>query len=441
MKSHNILSGSSSIEVFNVSNNLLGGPLPEGMTDCRGMKKLDMSMNNFDGFIPTEFGSLNYLQEIRLNMNKLSGSIPKEIFDITNLEVLFFQANKLTGNIPIEIITMSNATEIALNHNKIKGTIPIGLENLKNLRILHLQDNRLSGSAPPFFPPAIFGDLDKSSYIVDCGNPAYLLPNSKKISCTTCTICCNSEGKCQENIDFDVYLPTVALFAFPFVVSIIFYILSRTDIVRCKKQPTLICSDDSVYCFIFSDQRIARLVHIITAGIQFSLFAVYLEASNLQSEKTDWLFTFRCPENNIDCKDEKTRSWAGWFLFAIVTTSYLGTDLFQGILQLQYAAKKKDFLLFCSGFLMVSLTLMAFYASITYNLGRAATNTDLIMNAVILLFINDLDEQLFSIFRMTASEWTETQVKLAKTTLEAKMSTVEEDLVLKDMTKEDDLDA
>merc|ERR1712194_700676 len=80
-----------------------------------------------------------------------------------------------------------NATVIGLNHNNIKGTIPAELTDLKNLEKIHLHQNELTGTAP---------EIDIESFITDCGQPSYLL--SSPLKCDSCTMCCNSERKCQE---------------------------------------------------------------------------------------------------------------------------------------------------------------------------------------------------------------------------------------------------
>ena len=79
----------------------------------------------------------------------------------------------------------------------------------------------------------------------------------------------------------------------------------------------------------------------------------------------------------------------------MILISYLGTDFLMSILQLHMGLVNYDFKIFMSGIMLLYLTCLAAYTSYTYNVALAESNTDLIMNAVILLFINDLDEQIF----------------------------------------------
>merc|ERR1719162_476796 len=127
------------------------------------------------------------MRVIELQENKLSGSIPNTLFDLSHIETLMLQSNQLTGSIPTLIGLVINATVIGLNHNNIKGTIPAELTGLKNLQRVHLHQNELTGTAP---------NIGIESFITDCGQPSYLL--SSPLKCDSCTMCCNSERKCQK---------------------------------------------------------------------------------------------------------------------------------------------------------------------------------------------------------------------------------------------------
>ena len=87
-------------------------------------------------------------------------------------------------------------------------------------------------------------------------------------------------------------------------------------------------------------------------------------------------------------------------------TIYLGTDIVIGMLQIRKAARLLDMQLFLSGFGLVGLTALTFMTSFIYNLAYVERNADLVVNAVILLFINDLDEKVMSAFSIMLPEWT-----------------------------------
>ena len=399
-------------EFFYVSNNLLQGDLPLNLFSCNGLKIIDLSNNGLGGSIPTEVGYLVTLREIKFHQNALLGSIPNEIFDASRIEVLMLQSNRLTGSIPTQVGNLENATHILLNHNELKGAIPNELTDLKQILYLHLHHNLLTGKAPPIK----FTTKHQNNYISDCGDPSYLLP--KEVECKSCTMCCNSEDECQEQAKWHINISTLGFlftFSLPIGIGIFAYYTKKMSTIpfisyfKDLRDPVYSYKDDSVYCFILSSNSTAWLVYLLTAGVQIGLFATFLGASSESDKFSDNSFPFICPNNKMDCepKDSNVVARSGWILFFIVMTIYLGSDIVMSMLQIRKATALLDFQLYLSGFGLLSLTILTFFTSFVYNLAFVERNADLVINAVILLFINDLDERVMSAFKLMLPEWTE----------------------------------
>lgn len=388
--------------IFDVSDNLFQGNFPPALINCKNLTYLDLSQNNFNGNIPTEIGTLLDMQSIRFYDNKFVGSIPIEIFDSIHIKEFMLQSNRLTGSIPMQISNLQNVSVISLNHNQLKGTIPVQLESLKKIEKLHLHNNRLHGIAPILASNNFL--QSKDAYITDCGDPSYLLPSA--LTCTTCTMCCNSEGKCQEkpNLGFYIWIVFVLIAPFAFAIISLFTKKAR-DQFECRDPMNIFC-EDTVYCFLLTGNFTALFIHLTTATLQTLLFVQYISASRFQSEATDWQFTFICPNNDQNCTSEDTRNIYGWFLFFVVTFGYLGIDYTMSIFQIQQAIYMEDWKLLASGCLLLSLTLLGTISSFLYNFALADSNTALISNAVILLFINDMDEKILQILQVIVPEWT-----------------------------------
>ena len=80
---------------------------------------------------------------------------------------------------------------------------------------------------------------------------------------------------------------------------------------------------------------------------------------------------------------------------------------------------------------LIITSLYVLYASFVYNNAIAATDTDLIANAVIILFVVDLDEMMFSIWVTINPHWFPKDDSLEVTqekveTLESKLEVTEE---------------
>ena len=372
--------------------------------------------------IPSEIGSLKGLHVVKLNENRLSGSIPFQIFKSSQIQELMLQSNALTGSIPAAIAVLTSATFIALNHNLLEGSIPIELENLQALEFLHLHQNQLTGTAPTMK----FSTFNIHNYIADCGEPSFRLPSALK--CTSCTICCNSNKLCQENIVWKLPIWGTG-FLTAWMVPIFILVLAFCHIIIHKHCISSLSNDrnmialynhDSVYCFIFSKSRMARFLYIITMIIQASFFIVFLQASSFDNADADWQYSIRCPNNTTECEDENSISPFGWFLFAVVTVLFLAVDFINSVLQLHRSVSLLDMELFLSGFMLFGLTTLAAFTSGVYNVALAESNTDLIVNAVILLFINDLDEKFLSGLESLVPNWTNRCLEEIQTNLSEK---------------------
>ena len=396
-------------EHLNISDNLLQGRITEALFACQSLKDIDLSRNNFMSSISPTIGDLKNLKIVRLNQNNLAGSIPVELFNAHQIDELMIQSNQLTGTIPTQIGNLKSATILTMNHNSLKGSIPIELQHLENLKLLQLHRNQLTGKAPK----VSFKKFTKDNFITDCGNPSFLLGDA--IDCETCTMCCNSEKECQERMKKSMSIWKEALYVAimsPLAVMILGAVCLRMKrklksfaFVKARDSTTLY-DNQSVYCFVFSKKKLAWVLYFVTAGIQLWLFVTYLTASNVSNEDTDFQFNFRCLGNSFECIDENDVSFGGWILFFVVLLFYLGRDLTMSSLQLFSALAIFDLQLFASGIGILVLTLIAIVTSFNYNFALAEKNTDLVMNAVILLFINDLDEHFLSWLKVLVPGWT-----------------------------------
>ena len=165
-------------------------------------------------------------------------------------------------------------------------------------------------------------------------------------------------------------------------------------------------SNDSVYCFFLSNNKMAWFIHIATAIIQIVLFSIYLTSSNALRKHTDFVYTYRCPDNDLECDNLGSVTMVGWIGFGFVLVLHLGRDFVMSCAQMGiFFFKKQDYHLLLSGLSILSLTSLALSTSIIYNMALAAKNTDLLTNAVILLFINDLDEKCFEMVQFVRPCW------------------------------------
>lgn len=436
--SHNLFLGdlpkdieySNSIKKFDIENNLLVNFIPDALITSSGLEVINLSRNNLKGNIPPAIGHLENVREIHLHQNNLSGSLPVEIFNLRKIERFEVQSNHFTGLIHEEISNLQSATFISLSHNSFKGEIPEEIEKMKNLEFLHLHDNLLTGTAPnmPWLRELGKELGEHERYITDCGSPWYSLPHP--LSCPSCTLCCNSDGLCQENKVWSFQIDGRA-FTVTFAVPILFGILCYSvfkgfQLLNFKmegldtRDTMSFLDEDSAYTLIFCDNFLAWFVFFVVYILQGLFYYMFLMASSFTTISSDWQYTFQCPSTSNQCKNYSTVNDFGWIMFFVVTLCTLAVDYICSALQIRKAIAIFDWRLFISGFLHMSITVLALFCSYYYNMALGTTNTELIVNAVILLFVNDLDEQIMNALQALAPDWVDERIDEVKDKLTKK---------------------
>lgn len=403
---------SKELEIFDIHNNLFHDKFPVSLLESTELKVIDLSRNNFEDNIPSGIGHLKNLTILRLSENNFVGSIPFQMFNAAGIKELMLQSNQITGTIPTEIVFMRDIEHIYISHNSLRGTIPAELGDLESLVHLHLHRNLLQGSAPSLMVSDTT-KLDIFGYITDCGFPTYHLPED--LECEGCTMCCNSEKKCQvtkPNILSKVELFTTAT-VFPLGCILIYMLCAKKEGNRYFKlfvddrDPLSIYSDGSVYSFIFSNDSVAFNIYGATVVIQILILTLYLQASDFIDD-SDYIYSFQCLGNSIECVQERSSRVHGPILFVVITFLFLGHDFVMATLQIRKSAYLLDKRLFISGFIFFFITAYTFLVSFRYNTALLETNTDMIANTMILLFVNELDEKMLNLMVAVAPEWTET---------------------------------
>ncbi|KAA3461384.1 putative LRR receptor-like serine/threonine-protein kinase [Gossypium australe] len=127
--SNNLISGGipesigtlQDLQFLNLSDNGLTGALPATLTTIQNLTVVSLKNNYFSGNLPTGFQSVQVLD---LSSNLVEGSLPPN-FGGSNLNYLNFSYNRLSGKIPPEFAEKIpiNAT-IDLSFNNLTGEVP-----------------------------------------------------------------------------------------------------------------------------------------------------------------------------------------------------------------------------------------------------------------------------------------------------------------------------
>jgi hypothetical protein len=172
--------------------------------------------------------------------------------------------------------------------------------------------------------------------------------------------------------------------------------------------------DDSVYRFFLGWSAAGWTIVMFTVAVQLYLLFVFVKGAeiNVADDKVDFVYTFKCPRDTDECGDISDMDVQGWFSYFILMAAHLLKDLISGLKLLVLSAKQRhDFTTrtryFFGGLLLISVTAFTFYVSTIYNMAIATSNTEIIVNSVIILFIVEIDEYCFGIIDAINPNWVE----------------------------------
>lgn len=185
-----------------------------------------------------------------------------------------------------------------------------------------------------------------------------------------------------------------------------------------KHRAAEIIGKDTVYKYFIEDGRRAWFLSFASVGIQLWMCFVFITGSeyDFRKDTSDLVYTWQCPRDQVDCTDSNGRDWMGWVPFCVLMATYLLKNIINGTKLVVIAIQGKSPLhqrvkfLFC-GLCFIVAASFTLFASTIYNQAIATTNTELIANAVIILFITDIDEMLFDLLTVINPRWSKVQIE------------------------------
>eukprot|EP00985_Skeletonema_marinoi_P008780 scaffold4015_cov200-Skeletonema_marinoi.AAC.11 len=346
----------------------------------------------------------NRVTELNLSNNGLSGRLSESIGNLTFIEVLDLSDNDIKGSIPTEIGLLSKLTYLRLSYNAFTGAAPESLVELTQLQLLQLQTNRITKI--PNMPQLDENEsiYNESTFVTDCGVPSAF---DEALACKHCNAnedCYPQEETQVAEWGFD-YSGFAALLISCFIalccmVALSLYLFrkrkNRGNALTTSTEKRLEEDDkyalsrignESVYSYFVTDKVLGWIVAFATLGIQIGLLFVFVVASeaNLQDDAIDIQFTWKCPRDSDLCKDTADLAKAGWFIFFMLMIANLAKDMISGSKLIYHSSK----------------------VSTIYNKAIATSNTEIIVNSVVVLFVMDLDEWIFAALKACNEKWTE----------------------------------
>jgi len=164
-------------------------------------------------------------------------------------------------------------------------------------------------------------------------------------------------------------------------------------------------SENSVYRFFLSKSYIAWFIALFTVVIQALIFHVFLNASDFFYESNEWQYSVECPKDSLDCMDTRTRDNYGWYLVFIVVLAFLLRDLANSTMLLYESTASYNIQCLFASLVLMFITVLAFITSLVYLYATGLSNTEILKDSAVLLFLCEIDEKLFSAIQVISPSW------------------------------------
>ncbi|KAL6603109.1 hypothetical protein ACP70R_043470 [Stipagrostis hirtigluma subsp. patula] len=122
----------TSITTINLSNNNIGGTIPDDLPST--LQQFFLSANQLTGSIPSSLSKLKNLTAMSVNGNSLNGELPDAFDSLTGLVNLDISSNNLTGVLPASMKSLSSLTTLNIENNLFSGPVPANLLNIPNFK-------------------------------------------------------------------------------------------------------------------------------------------------------------------------------------------------------------------------------------------------------------------------------------------------------------------
>jgi len=247
------------------------------------------------------------------------------------------------------------------------------------------------------------------------------------VTCDDCSKCCNIDGDCIDTSStyprnwfssaVKRYPNFAAFIPFLIIVLVCILIFFICVVFSCSKlRNKLPCipfevrddfQEDSVYKFLLTDDKIGWFVALLAGAVHIAVISLFVMSSDFNSGRTDTEYAFTCSRYESSCESDKTDGLMGWIIFAILLITFLSKDFVDGIMMAYEGVTRRDIKGSFAGAFVTFLTVSSAMISYIYNEATGISNSDIIKDAAILLFLNEIDDQFLSLLKRIFPAWVE----------------------------------
>jgi len=114
-----------------------------------------------------------------------------------------------------------------------------------------------------------------------------------------------------------------------------------------------------------------------------------------------WLYSMSCPNSRTYCTEQKKTSFEGWTTFVLVVAVFLLRDFFSVLLLFYESSVFLNARGIIAAIILLIITILSTVASAIFLHATSISNIAIVQDAVIVLFLNDIDEQILMILQVS----------------------------------------
>merc|ERR1711933_34230 len=132
---------------------------------------------------------------------------------------------------------------------------------------------------------------------------------------------------------------------------------------------------------------------------------IFLRAADYRNGDTEAAYMHTCPGDSFTCSTASKVTTLGFFIFTCILLFFLSTDFSDGILMIYESIRENNRNGVFAGTMILFITTCSFTVSFIFNKTVGMSNVEIMADAAILLFLNDVDEKLFETFTKIFPAW------------------------------------
>jgi Leucine-rich repeat (LRR) protein len=147
-----ILNDTSSIVYVYLNGNCFDGSLPSVFTTCVKLEELFIASNCFSGDLSRlDWQNINDLTTLQANNNLFSGPFPTHFNELASLQAVYLYENYLTNTLPATLGNVSFLVYLNAGNNFMSGSVPNQLANAILMEVLNMSSNLMTGTISGLF--------------------------------------------------------------------------------------------------------------------------------------------------------------------------------------------------------------------------------------------------------------------------------------------------